>query len=99
MRLDRVAFQRLRFEFIFLFFYEVRFCQVCGSCALFTGPKIFFFFTKTFIKNGSHGTIHIFENYFATVFSVFSKLSSIQTHIYRRSVNNLKNYENKPPAS
>ena len=24
------------------------------------------------IKNGSHNTIHIFKNYFATVFSVFS---------------------------
>ena len=24
------------------------------------------------IKNGSHGTFHIFKNYFATVFSVFS---------------------------
>ena len=24
------------------------------------------------IKNGSHGTIHTFKNYFATVFSVFS---------------------------
>ena len=25
-----------------------------------------------FIKNGSHGTIYTFKNYFATVFSVFS---------------------------
>ena len=30
------------------------------------------FFSKTFIKNGSYGTIHTFKNYFATVFSVFS---------------------------
>ena len=30
------------------------------------------FFNKTFIKNGSQGTIHTFKNYFATVFSVFS---------------------------
>ena len=30
------------------------------------------FFTKTFIKNGSHNTIHIFKNYFVTVFSIFS---------------------------
>ena len=30
------------------------------------------FFSKIFIKNGSHGTIHIFKNYFTTVFSVFS---------------------------
>ena len=38
------------------------------------------FFNKTFIKNGSHGTIHTFKNYFATVFLVFSKISGIQTH-------------------
>ena len=30
------------------------------------------FFSKIFIKNESHGTIHIFKNYFAIVFSVFS---------------------------
>ena len=27
---------------------------------------------QLFHKNGSHGTIHTFKNYFATVFSVFS---------------------------
>ena len=39
------------------------------------------FFINFFIKNGSHGTIYTFKNYFATVFSVFSfsKISSIQT--------------------
>ena len=30
------------------------------------------------IKNGSHNTIHTFKNYFATVISVFSKISCIQ---------------------
>jgi len=34
---------------------------------------------KPFIKNGFHGTIYIFKNYFATLFSVFSKISGIQT--------------------
>ena len=29
-------------------------------------------FNNFFIKNGSHGTIHLFKNYFVTVFSVFS---------------------------
>ena len=29
-------------------------------------------FNNFFIKNGSHGTIYIFKNYFAIVFSVFS---------------------------
>ena len=37
------------------------------------------FFTKTFIKSGSHSTIHTFKNYFTIVFSVFSKISIIQT--------------------
>ena len=37
------------------------------------------FFNKTFIKNGSHGNIHTFKNYFAIMFSVFSKISGIQT--------------------
>ena len=37
------------------------------------------FFNKTFIKNGSHGTIHIFKYFFATVFLVFRKISCIQT--------------------
>ena len=31
------------------------------------------------IKNGLHGIIHIFKNYFATVFSVSIIISSIQT--------------------
>ena len=31
------------------------------------------------IKNGSHDTIHTFKNYFVIVFSVFSKISGIQT--------------------
>ena len=30
------------------------------------------FFTQTFIKNGSHDTIHTFKNYFTTVLLVFS---------------------------
>ena len=50
-----------------------------GSRALFTGP-INIFFNKIFIKNGSHSTIHTFKKYFATVFSIFSKINGIQTH-------------------
>ena len=38
-----------------------------------------FFFTKTFIKNWSHGTIHTYKNYFTTMFLVFSKINGIQT--------------------
>ena len=39
------------------------------------------FFTQTLIKNGSHSTIHTFKNYFATLFSVFSKIRCIQTDL------------------
>ena len=44
----------------------------CEQCirVLFTDPQILFFI-NFFIKNGSHGTIHIFKNYFATVFFSF----------------------------
>ena len=38
-----------------------------------------FFFSNFFIKNWSHDTIHTFKNYFATIFSVFNKISTIQT--------------------
>ena len=41
------------------------------SRALFTDPQTSLF-SNFFIKNRSHGTIHTFKNYFATVFSVFS---------------------------
>ena len=43
---------------------------VCRSFVLFTRP-ISTNFSKFFFKIGSHGTIHTFKNYFATVFSVF----------------------------
>ena len=36
-------------------------------------------FNYFFIKNGSYNTIYTFKNYFATVFSVSVKISSIQT--------------------
>ena len=37
-------------------------------------------FSNFFIKNRSHNTIYTFKNYFATVFSVLVKISSIQTY-------------------
>ena len=42
-----------------------------GSGTLFTGPASTFS-SKNNFKTGSHGTIHTFKNYFATVFLVFS---------------------------
>ena len=46
---------------------------------LFTDLQISLF-SNFFIKNRSHGTIHIFKSYFTTVFSVFSfsKINYIQ---------------------
>ena len=43
-------------------------------------------FSNFFIKNWFHGIIHTFNNYFATVFSVFNfnKINSIQTDLNRR---------------
>ena len=82
------------FAFSFLFFliffiytcfsfqetnYTVHALFTNGSCTiytLFTRPTTTLFKKK--IKNGFHGTIHTFKNYFATIFSVFSKISYIQ---------------------
>ena len=77
---------RLRFSIFFFFFFFVTLKRYCSSllwtvavtfdreqciCALFMDPQITLF-NNFFIKNGSHGTIYTFKNYFATVFSVFS---------------------------
>ena len=73
----------LHFFFFFLnFFCEARFCgfyAFVGSVHYLRNPQTSFF-SKTFIKNWSHGTIHTFKNYFVIVFLVFSKISSIQTY-------------------
>ena len=39
------------------------------------GDKVYYSYTV----HGSHDTIYAFKNYFATVFSVFNKISCIQT--------------------
>ena len=74
------------FFFFFFFFFKFLATRFCGywlfqwvPCTMHGTHKLLFF-NKTFIKNGSHNTIHTFKNYFATVFSVFSKISGIQTH-------------------
>ena len=63
--------------FFFFFFHAF---QLQGQLALLStvhGTHIHFIQEKN-IKNKSHDTIHIFKNYFVTVFSVFSKISCIQ---------------------
>ena len=72
----------LTFFFIFLFFLCMHFGRYY---ALFSGSHILFtrstntLFRKKNIKNWSHGILHTFKNYFAIVFSVFNKISGIQT--------------------
>ena len=85
--LDPPKLLRFTFTFQrFFFFFLVTLKRYCSSllwtvavtfdreqciCALFMDPQITFF-NNFFIKNGSHGTIYTFKNYFATVFSVFN---------------------------
>ena len=46
-----------------------KFYCLCILYTLFMGPTTTLF--RKNIKNGSHGTIHTFKNYFATVFFSF----------------------------
>ena len=59
----------------FFFFLEERFCGfyafLVGAVHCSQDPQTSFF-SKIFIKNGFYSTIHIFKNYFTTVFSVLS---------------------------
>ena len=75
--------------FLFFFFFFLFDAHISGDTmhcsvgrALFTGPTSILFIKKKKenIKNGSYNIIHIFKNYFATVFSIFSKISGIQTN-------------------
>ena len=79
------AFWVSRFHFFFfqrIWIVTTLFMHMDSQCrrqsALFTGP-LATLFKKKKIKNGSHDTIYTFKNYFATVFSVFSKISCVRT--------------------
>ena len=81
--------------FLFFFFFLDAHIVVletkCTVYTLFMGPTTTLFRKKN-IKNGSHNTIHTFKNYFATVFSIFSKISCIQTdpHLLSKSDREVK---------
>ena len=60
------------FAFSFSFFFFIHAQQLLGDSAQFITVCILFIKKKLKIKNGFHGTIHTFKNYFATVFLVFS---------------------------
>ena len=55
------------------------FCAFLNRCIFLVGPvhclrdpQVFFFFIKNNFKIGFLGTIHIFKNYFVTMFLVFN---------------------------
>ena len=52
----------------------------CTFHILFTDPQPLY--SEKNIKNWSYSTIHTFKNYFVTVFSIFSKISCIQTSLF-----------------
>ena len=77
IQLPTSAFWHLAFSFFsfFLFrraFHVIIHCSV-GLMHYSRDPQTFLF-SKNFIKNGSHDTIHTFKNYFTIVFLVFSKI-------------------------
>ena len=64
---------RLRFSLFFFFFSRDwwLFCMNNAPVHCSWDPQTSLF-NNFLIKNGSHGTIHTFKNYFATIFSVFN---------------------------
>ena len=79
---------------------HLAFASKPGTRALFTEPtNLFFFFSKIFIKNGSHCTIHTFKNYFTTVFLIFNNkrypnrlLILIQSHKFDTTLHLLHSF-------
>ena len=70
---EQVVFERSLSEHLDIaeMIFQLHPASVNGFVHCLQDPQISFF-NKTFIKNGSHGTIHTFKNYFATMFLVFS---------------------------
>ena len=67
------------------------FQHISGSRVLFRDPQTSLF-NNFFIKNRSHGTIHTFKNYFATVFFSFqfSTISKrIHSLLHRKIINGM----------
>ena len=78
-RLDRnyLAFGVLRFFFFFdarisAFRDKVHCSRIVPYCSCTIHGTYNHFIQKNNIKNGSHGTIYTFKNYFVTVFLVFN---------------------------
>ena len=71
-------------SFFFFFFLPkyLTFSVNSAWCAMFTDPQISLF-SNFFIKNRSHGTIHIFKNYFTTVFFILQFSAVSKRTLYR----------------
>ena len=93
---DKSSICILAFQLFFFFFGKtctvgpmqeeksVFFCFSSNSRVLFIGPTSTLLKKKKNFVTRSHSTIHIFKNYFATIFLVFSKINSIQIHPQHR---------------
>ena len=68
LRLDSAEKHASVFHLLFFFFLEKSVSRVVH----YLRDSQIIFSSKIFIKNWSHNTIHIFKNYFTTVFLVFS---------------------------
>ena len=89
----KFAFFGFFFFFFFHAFQEVMwllfmnnsrdFSTVNSASVYYSWTHKFHFLAIFFIKNEFYSTIHIFKNYFVTVFSISIKISSIQTDIYK----------------
>ena len=66
----RLLFMHCAWTIAAKFDFSHSFQPISAHRALFTDPQISLF-SNFFIKNGSHGIIHTFKNYFATVFFSF----------------------------
>ena len=78
----RLRFVKITFYSFFFFFFQLQYLTKLTvnsarmHCSWVSQIPLF---SNFFVKNEFHGTIYIFKNYFATVFSILAKINSIQT--------------------
>ena len=80
-QIEKVYASAFFFFFFFLSVFLWLYATLVGPVHCSRDPQTSFF-SNFDVKNRSHGTIHIFKNYFTIVFSIFNKKSGIQTHPY-----------------
>ena len=72
----------------FLTFFQL----ISAYCVLFMDQQISLF-SNFFIKNKSHGTIHTFKNYFATVFFSFQFQFSVFSCIQMNNLSKINHFQ------